>query len=77
MRVNEYGVPLHACNGYIQDEHRWEWLKQLTMDEIYGKCKERYSYTSSPMVETPTGLEASVLEIGAFRFKERRTGETE
>ncbi len=23
---NEYGIPLHACNGYRQDEHYWAWL---------------------------------------------------
>lgn len=63
MRVNEYGVPLHACNGYRHDEHRWEWLKQLSMDEIYGKCKARESNSLSPMVETSKGLEESVLEV--------------
>jgi hypothetical protein len=25
---NEYGVPLHACNGYIQNEHYWAWIKE-------------------------------------------------
>ena len=25
--VNEYGVPLHACNGYRHDEHYWAWKK--------------------------------------------------
>lgn len=25
--TNEYGVPLHACNGYRQDEHYWKWLE--------------------------------------------------
>lgn len=24
--LNEYGVPLHACNGYRMDEHYWVWL---------------------------------------------------
>ena len=24
--VNDYGVPLHACNGYRCDEHYWAWL---------------------------------------------------
>ena len=28
-RPNEYGVPLHACNGYRQDEHRWAYLQFL------------------------------------------------
>jgi hypothetical protein len=23
---NEYGVPLHACNGYIQNAHYWAWI---------------------------------------------------
>lgn len=23
---NEYGVPLHACNGYIQNAHYWAWM---------------------------------------------------
>lgn len=23
---NEFGVPLHACNGHRQDEHYWAWL---------------------------------------------------
>ena len=70
MRVNEYGVPLHACNGYRQDEHRWEWLKQLSVDEIYGKCKARESYISSPVVETSKGLEESVLEVRAHGTEE-------
>lgn len=25
-KTNEYGVPLHACNGYRQDEHWWTWI---------------------------------------------------
>lgn len=25
--LNEYGVPLHACNGYRLDEHYWRWLE--------------------------------------------------
>jgi hypothetical protein len=28
-RPNEYGVPLHACNGYRHDEHRWVYLQFL------------------------------------------------
>ena len=23
---NEYGVPLHACNGHIQNAHYWAWI---------------------------------------------------
>lgn len=30
-RLNAWGVPLHACNGYRQDEHYWEWLKALRL----------------------------------------------
>jgi hypothetical protein len=29
--LNNYGVPLHACNGYRQDEHYWEWLKAIRL----------------------------------------------
>lgn len=24
---NEYGVPWHACNGFIQDAHYWAWVR--------------------------------------------------
>lgn len=24
---NEWGVPLHACNGERHDEHYWTWLR--------------------------------------------------
>lgn len=27
MNTNDYGVPLHACNGHRQDEHYWAWLR--------------------------------------------------
>lgn len=27
--LNEYGVPLHACNGYRMDEHYWDWVGHL------------------------------------------------
>lgn len=30
---NEYGVPLHACNGYRHDEHWWKWVKQMKQDK--------------------------------------------
>lgn len=26
MMTNEYGIPLHACNGYRHDEHYWAWV---------------------------------------------------
>jgi hypothetical protein len=26
---NEYGVPLHACNGYRHDEHYWEHIRTV------------------------------------------------
>lgn len=34
---NEWGVPLHACNGYRCDEHYWAWLtwKRQTMPGPY------------------------------------------
>lgn len=25
--LNEYGVPLHACNGHRHDEHYWAWIR--------------------------------------------------
>lgn len=33
--LNQYGVPLHACNGYRFDEHYWKWLewKRLTKEQ--------------------------------------------
>jgi hypothetical protein len=27
--MNEYGVPLHACNGYRHDEHYWAHIRHL------------------------------------------------
>jgi len=27
---NEYGVPLHACNGWIQDAHYWAWIREAS-----------------------------------------------
>jgi hypothetical protein len=27
--VNGYGVPLHACNGYIHDGHYWARIRHL------------------------------------------------
>jgi hypothetical protein len=28
--LNEYGIPLHACNGYRHDDHWWVWAKWVT-----------------------------------------------
>lgn len=28
-QLNEYGVPLHACNGYRHDEHYWAWVRAV------------------------------------------------
>jgi hypothetical protein len=30
-QLNEYGVPLHACNGYRCDEHYWARLTHLRL----------------------------------------------
>lgn len=40
--LNEYGVPLHACNGYRCDEHYWAWLraKRLGLIEPNYQRKE-------------------------------------
>lgn len=29
---NEYGVPLHACNGFRHDEHHWAYLANKRKD---------------------------------------------
>ncbi len=29
LGYNEYGVPLHACNGYIHDAHYWARVAHL------------------------------------------------
>ena len=29
-QLNQYGVPLHACNGYRCDEHVWAYIRHLT-----------------------------------------------
>ncbi len=29
---NEYGVPLHACNGHKHDAHYWAWLNSPAFD---------------------------------------------
>ena len=31
---NQYGVPLHACNGYRQDEHYWAWLGHKRVSKV-------------------------------------------
>jgi hypothetical protein len=28
---NQYGVPLHACDGYRCDEHYWAWLRHCRL----------------------------------------------
>ena len=40
---NEYGVPLHACNGYRQDEHYWAWLATMSLDALYEFVKVKHS----------------------------------
>lgn len=32
--VNEYGVPLHACNGYRHDEHYWAYIRHKNMTGV-------------------------------------------
>ena len=34
-QLNEYGIPLHACNGYRHDEHYWAWAQW-----VIGNCKK-------------------------------------
>lgn len=33
--LNEYGIPLHACNGYIQDEHVWARLTHMRVNRLH------------------------------------------
>jgi len=35
---NEYGVPLHACNGYRQDEHYWAFVRHRNETHPYFKA---------------------------------------
>lgn len=43
---NEYGVPLHACNGYRQDEHYWAWLATKSLDALYERARIMYERTN-------------------------------
>lgn len=47
--VNEYGVPLHACNGYRHDEHYWVYVRHKTMTGI----GPYYDWLRSMMKEKP------------------------
>lgn len=43
-RTNDYNVPLHACNGYRQDEHYWAWVRHLletSDDPFYAQLRAR------------------------------------
>lgn len=45
-QLNEYGVPLHACNGYRCDEHYWAWIRHLcTSEEILEATKREIRAT--------------------------------
>ena len=41
--LNEYNVPLHACNGYRQDEHYWTWLKSIRTHKHQGAGRQFYA----------------------------------
>jgi hypothetical protein len=47
--VNEYAVPLHACNGYRHDEHYWAYVRHKTMTGI----GPYYDWLRSMMKEKP------------------------
>lgn len=32
---NQHGIPLHACNGYIQDEHYWQWVSAFNRANVH------------------------------------------
>lgn len=37
---NEYGCPLHACNGYIQDAHYWDYIGEKNRkDPLFNRVK--------------------------------------
>lgn len=35
--TNEYGVPLHACHGWRQDEHYWAWIRCRLLRGEFGE----------------------------------------
>lgn len=50
--LNEYGVPLHACNGYRMDEHYWAWVGHLirTSEEpLYVWLRTRRAVGNPPI----------------------------
>ena len=50
--LNSYGVPLHACNGYKQDEHYWAYIGEK------NKREKQYQKEWSNLFK---GMTASVL----------------
>jgi hypothetical protein len=47
--VNEYGVPLSACNGYRHDEHYWTFIHHKIMVGVGSY----YEWLRSMMKEKP------------------------
>ena len=55
--LNEYGVPLHACNGYRMDEHYWDWvghLIQTSEEPLYVWLRARRAEAGLPRLGTPS-----------------------
>ena len=34
-QCNQYGVPIHACNGYKHDEHVWARLTHMRINRLH------------------------------------------
>lgn len=50
--LNEYGVPLHACNGYRHDEHYWCWVKARRLAREARLCRPRPQFADFHAVES-------------------------
>ncbi len=64
--TNEYGVPLHACNGYRQDEHYWKRLEHLRLEaeqKVCARCGK---------VHTPeSAILKAALKLGVQRISDQ------
>ena len=46
---NEYGVPLHAFNGYIQDSHYWAWVHEHVVTQaVNGRPSAAWQLRERP-----------------------------
>jgi hypothetical protein len=49
--VNEYGVPLHACNGYIHNEHYWAYIAEK------NRVEPLFNHVKMMLTNTPKGTQ--------------------